>query len=77
MTGHSIDEEDFGERTGLMVAAAFNNYELTSLLLGKGASISHYDQDNMEAIDFTIDKRIIEFLYSAGGRTKEQKKKGL
>lgn len=73
--GHRIDEEDFGERTALMVAATLNNIDLVRFIIDKDANISHYDQDNFEAIDFTTSDEIIELLKSLGGKTKEERNK--
>jgi hypothetical protein len=73
--GHRIDEEDFGERTALMVAATLNNIDLVRYIIDRNASISHYDQDNYEAIDFTTSNEIIELLKSLGGKTKDERNK--
>jgi len=73
--GHKIDEEDFGERTALMVASALNDKELVSFLIEKKANVSHFDQDNLEAIDFTSSNKIIEILKSNGGKTEQERNK--
>jgi len=71
--GHNIDEEDFGERTGLLVASALNDFELVKFFITNGAFVSFYDQDNYEAIDLTTSHEIIELLQKHNGRTKEQR----
>jgi ankyrin repeat protein len=72
--GHNIDEQDFGERTGLLVAAALNDVELVTFFIGNGAFVSFYDQDNFEAIDLTTSREIIELLTKHNGRTKAQRR---
>lgn len=71
--GHDIDEQDFGERTGLLVAAALNDIHLVKFFIDNGASVSFYDQDNFEAIDLTTSDDIIEILNKHNGRTNEQR----
>lgn len=73
--GHKINEEDFGERTALMVASALNDKELVSFLIKKNANVSHFDQDNLEAIDFTTSNEIIEILKANGGKTEQERDK--
>jgi len=72
--GHSIDEQDFGERTGLLVAATLNDFDLVEFFISSGAFVSFYDQDNSEAIDLTTSKEIIELLTKHNGRTKTQRR---
>lgn len=72
--GHNIDEQDFGERTGLLVAATLNDKELVQFFIDNGAFVSFYDQDNFEAIDLTTSKEIIELLAGHGGKTKAQRR---
>jgi len=72
--GHSIDEQDFGERTGLLVAATLNDLELVEFFIDNGAFVSFFDQDNFEAIDLTTSKEIIEILTKHGGKTKAQRR---
>lgn len=72
--GHSIDEQDFGERTGLLVAATLNDLELVEFFIDNGAFVSFFDQDNFEAVDLTTSKEIIEILTKHGGRTKAQRR---
>jgi ankyrin repeat protein len=74
-SGHSIDEQDFGERTGLLVAAGLNDLGLVKFMIENGAFVSFYDQDNFEAIDLTTSREIIELLRQHNGKTKEQRKK--
>ncbi len=71
--GHEIDEQDFGERTGLFVAAALNDIHLVNFFIDNGAFVSFYDQDNFEAIDFTTSDEIKEILNKHNGRTKTQR----
>jgi len=71
--GHEIDEQDFGERTGLLVAAALNDIQLVNFFIDNGAFVSFYDQDNFEAIDFTTSDQIKEILNKHNGRTKSQR----
>lgn len=71
--GHEIDEQDFGERTGLLVAAALNDVQLVNFFIDNGAFVSFYDQDNLEAIDFTTSDEIKEILNKNNGRTKAQR----
>lgn len=73
--GHKINEEDFGERTALIVASALNDKELVSFLIKKNANVSHFDQDNLEAIDFTTSNEIIEILKANGGKTEQERDK--
>ena len=53
--GHSIDEQDFGKRTGLLVAATLNDFDLVEFFISNGAFVSFYDQDNFEAIEFATE----------------------
>ncbi|APZ47691.1 hypothetical protein BW723_15940 [Polaribacter reichenbachii] len=71
--GHEIDEQDFGERTGLLVAAALNDVQLVNFFIDNGAFVSFYDQDNLEAIDFTTSDEIKKILNKNNGRTKAQR----
>lgn len=72
--GHQIDEHSFGERTGLIVAAALNDIDLVDFFLSKGAFVSFTDFENYEAIDYTTNSDIFELLKSNGGKTKDQRK---
>lgn len=72
--GHNIDEQDFGERTGLLVAATLNDEQLVQFFIDNGAFVSFFDQDNFEAIDFTTSNEIIELLTRHGGKTKAQRR---
>lgn len=72
--GHNIDEQDFGERTGLLVAATLNDVQLVQFFLDNGAFVSFFDQDNFEAIDLTTSKEIIELFLVNGGKTKAQRR---
>ena len=72
--GHKIDEQDFGERTGLLVAAALNDFSLVKFFIDQGAFVSFYDQDNLEAIDLTLSKEISDLLQTHNGKTEEQRK---
>lgn len=74
-SGHKIDEEDFGDRTAIVVAATLNDYDLTSFLIEQNCNVSHSGQDNFEAIDFTTSDEIIELLHLHNGKTKEERKK--
>lgn len=71
--GHHIDEEEFCETTGLLVAAALNDYELVKYFIDNGAFVSFLDQDNNEAIDLTTSKEISDLLSKNKGKTKEQR----
>ena len=72
--GHNIDEQDFGERTGLLVAATLNDEQLVQFFIDNRAFVSFFDQDNFEAIDLTISNEIIELLARHGGKTKAQRR---
>lgn len=71
--GIRIDEEDFGEKSGLMIAAILNDYTLTKFFIDNGAFVNNFDQENLEAIDYTTDIEIISLLKSNGGKTKEER----
>lgn len=73
--GHNIDEQDLGERTGLLVASTLNDKQLVQFFIDNGAFVSFYDQDNFEAIDLTTSNEIIELLAGHGGKTKAQRLK--
>ena len=73
--GHKLDEQDFGERTGLLVASALNDLELVKFFIGQGAFVSFFDQDNLEAIDMTASKEIKDLLQSHNGKTEKQREK--
>jgi len=73
--GHNIDEEDFGERSALIVASVFNDIDLVNFLIKRNANISHYDQEHLEAIDYTSSQSIIKLLKSNGGKTKQERDK--
>lgn len=73
--GHDINQEDFGERTAIMVAATLNDYALSKFLIEQSCNVSHYDQDSFEAIDFTTSNEIFDLLHLHKGRTKEERKK--
>lgn len=72
--GHQVDEHSFGERTGLIVAAALNDLQLVKFFLSKDALVSFTDYENNEAIDYTTHTEIIQLLKSNGGKTKEERK---
>lgn len=72
--GHNIDEQDFGERTGLLVASTLNDIDLVNFFINNGAFVSFYDQDNYEAIDLTTSKEVIDLLLKNNGKTKEQRR---
>jgi len=71
--GHNIDEQEFGETTGLLVAAALNDYDLVKFFIDNGAFVSFYDQDNFEAIDLTTSDEIVQLLKQHNCKTKEQR----
>lgn len=71
--GNNIDEQDFGETTGLLVASALNDLNLVKYFIDKGAFVSFYNQDNYEAIDLTSSETIFEILSENGGKTKERR----
>ncbi len=73
--GHKIDEQDFGERTGLLIASALNDLELVQFFINQGAFVSFYDQDNLEAIDMTSSSEIKDLLQSHNGKTEKQREK--
>ena len=73
-SGHKIDEHTLGERTGLLVSAAIDDLQLVEFFLDNNALVSFDDIENLEAIDYATDEKIIEFLKSKGGKTKEQRK---
>lgn len=75
--GHNIDEEDFGERTGLIVSSLLNDLTITQFLLDNNAWVNHYDQDSLEAIDYTTDETIFNLLKSLGGQTKSEREKAM
>jgi hypothetical protein len=60
--GHEINELDFGQRTGLMVAALMNDIELVKFHVDKGAFTSFSDQDDFQACDLTTSKEIVDYL---------------
>ena len=71
--GHKIDEQEFGESTGLLVAAVLNDYELVEFFIDNGAFVSFYNQDSFEAIDLTTSQNIIDLLTKNKGKTKQQR----
>lgn len=71
--GHNIDEQDFGETTGLLIASALNDYNLVKFFIDNGAFVSFFDQENFEAIDLTVSSDIIQLLKQYGGKTKQQR----
>lgn len=71
--GHNIDEQEFGETTGLLIASALNNYNLVKFFIDNGAFVSFFDQENFEAIDLTVSSDIIQLLKQYGGKTKQQR----
>lgn len=72
--GHNVDEQDFGERTGLLVAATLNDRQIVQFFIDNGAFVSFCDQDSFEAIDLTTSNVIIELLEGHGGKTKAQRR---
>lgn len=73
--GHNIDEQDFGERTGLIVCSLLNDLVLTNFFIDNKAWINFFDQDNLEAIDYTTDENIFNLLKSLGAQTKTERNK--
>jgi ankyrin repeat protein len=71
--GHNIDEQEFGETTGLLIASALNDYNLVKFFIDNGAFVSFFDQENFEAIDLTVSSDIIQLLKRYGGKTKQQR----
>jgi ankyrin repeat protein len=45
--GHKVDEQDFGERTGLLIAGSLNDFNLVKFFIDQGAFVSFYGQDNL------------------------------
>jgi ankyrin repeat protein len=72
--GHNIDEQDFEERTGLLVAATLNDEQLVQFFIDNGAFVTFFDQNKFEAIDLTTSNEIIELLARHGGKTKAQRR---
>lgn len=70
--GHFIDENSFGERTGLIIAALFNNYLLCKFLVEHKAHTMFDDIEHFTAIDYTTSKEIIHLLKDAGAYTKAE-----
>jgi len=70
--GHFIDESGFGERTGLIIAALFNNYELCKYLVDHSAHTMFDDIEHFTAIDYTNSPVIIDLLKQAGAYTKAE-----
>ena len=66
--GHNVDEIDFGQRTGLMVASLMNNFELVKFFIDKGSSLMLQDQNNLQAIDFTKSRMIKNYLKLKSGQ---------
>lgn len=75
--GHNIDEQDFGERTGLIVSSLLNDLTLTQFFIDNNASINFFDQDSFEAIDYTSNDIIFNLLKSLGGQTKSDRNKAM
>ena len=71
--GHNIDEQEYGETTGLLVAATLNDYDLVKYFIDNGAFVSFYNQDNFEAIDLTTSDNIVQLLKQYNGKTKKQR----
>jgi len=71
--GHNVDEQDFGERTGLIVSSLLNDITLCQFLIDNEAWVNFYDQDSLEAIDYTTDADILNLLKSLGGQTKSER----
>jgi len=72
---HHIDEEAPGERSGLLIAAALNDFELVKFFIENGAFEQNWDFENRTAIDLTTSKEIIAFLRKRGVKTKEERDK--
>jgi ankyrin repeat protein len=70
--GHFIDENGFGERTGLIIAALFDNYELCKYLVAHNAHAMFDDIEHFTAIDYTTSLEIIQLLKQAGAYTKAE-----
>jgi hypothetical protein len=73
--GQKLDEQDFGERTGLLVASALNDLKLVKFFIDQDAFVSFFDQENLEAIDITTSKEIKDLLQSHNGKTEKQREK--
>jgi hypothetical protein len=72
--GHNVDEQDFGERTGLIVSSLLNDLNITQFLIDNNAWINYFDQDSLEAIDYSTNETILNLLKSLGGQTKSERK---
>ncbi len=75
--GHNIDEQDFGEKTGLIVSSLLNNLTLTQFLIDNNAWVNFFDQDSLEAIDYTTNKTIFNLLKSLGGQSKSERNEAM
>ena len=75
--GHNIDEQDFGERTGLIVSSLLNDLNLTQFLIDKNAWVNFFDQDSLEAIDYASNETIFNLLKSLGGQTKSERNEAM
>ena len=75
--GHNVDEQDFGERTGLIVSSLLNDLTLTQFLIDKNAWVNFFDQDSLEAIDYTTNETIFNLLKSLGGQTKSERNEAM
>lgn len=71
--GHNIDEQEFGEITGLLIASSLNDYNIVKFFIDNGAFVSFFDQENFEAIDLTVSSDIIQLLTQYGGKSKQQR----
>ena len=75
--GHNVDEQDFGERTGLIVGSLLNDLTLTQFLIDNNAWVNFFDQDSLEAIDYTANETIFNLLKSLGGQTKSERNEAM
>lgn len=75
--GHNIDEQDFGERTGLIVSSLLNDLTITQYFIDNNAWVGFFDQDSLEAIDYTTNEIIFNLLKSLGGQTKSERNKAM
>jgi hypothetical protein len=75
--GHNVDEQDFGERTGLIVGSLLNDLTLTQFLIDNNAWVNFFDQDSLEAIDYTTNETIFNLLKSLGGQTKSERNEAM
>jgi hypothetical protein len=75
--GHNLDEQDFGEITGLIVSSPLNNLNLTQCLIENKALVNFFDQDSFEAIEYTTNETVLNLLTSVVGKTKSERNEAL